>query len=151
MRIVCHFKTSTQSYYYRTNDFAHMCPFIILCVTWKQTFTLIFGVSASQPDPFLHLYFLGCVEAKSEVLDLFTFGLKNGYLSPLFFETCFLVVMGKSKRGNKFKRGEKKKRNRENNRMKQSSEADVWHLAIVEWTLSTLNSVFVLHWKIINL
>lgn len=69
----------------------------------------------------------------------------------LIFESCFLVVMGKSKRGNEIQEGKKKKRNRENNRMKQSGEADVWHLAIVEWTLSTPNSVFVLHWKIINL
>lgn len=50
----------------------------------------------------------------------------------LIFESCFLVVMGKSKRGNKIQEGKRKKRNRENNRMKQSSEADVWHLAIVE-------------------
>lgn len=73
-----------------------MCPFLILCVPQKETFVLIFGVLASQPDPFLHpLCFLGCVGAKSEVLVLFTLYLKMD-ICPHSFEPCFLVVTVKS-------------------------------------------------------
>lgn len=148
---LCNLKTSLQSYCYRPDCFTPKWCVLSFCCMWCESrkFILIFSGSASQPA--------STIPWAVQWPNLnFWFYLRPAYrmdICPCFFlNLVFLVVMVKSKRGNKIQAAPfVEKRNWENDRMKQSSETDVWHLAMVEWTLSTLNSVFFLRWKIINL